>query len=126
MLNKDCVLRQDGSRVSARADYSDYPLSALYYMVDKKGPTDYPAEDSDLNCNPEINETKLNVRLDVSIIPHFSEQLQDKINNDDDLMQLIRRQVEAILNPDVFITNSEIKFSERCKSDIYFYFTLSK
>ena len=126
MLNKDCVLRQDGSRVSARADYSDYPLSALYYMVDKKGPTDYPAEDSDLNCNPEINETKLNVRLDVSIIPHFSEQLQDKINNDDDLMHLIRRQIVAILYPDVFITNCEIIINERHKSDIYFYFTLTK
>ena len=126
MLNNDCFLRQDGSRASACADYSEFPLSALYYMVDKNGPTDYYQEDADLDCNPEIKEIKLYVRLHRSIIPHFSEQLQDKIHNDDDLMHLIRRQIVAILYPDVFITNCEIKFNERRNSDIYFYFTLSK
>ena len=126
MLNKDCFLRQDGSRISARADYSDYPLSALYYMVDKNGPRHYCQEDSDLDCNPEIKEIKLYVRLHRSIIPHFFEQLLNKIHNNDDLMHLIRRQIVAILYPDVFITNCEIIINERHKSDIYFYFTLTK
>jgi len=126
MLALGCDLIQDGSRIAVRADEdaSDTPLTALYHIVDDKEFSYYDAEHLDFDSNPEINEAPLTVRLDRSIIPYFSAQLQDKINNDDDLMDIIKRQVNAILHVGVSISKSEISFNERCNSRIEFKFTL--
>ena len=127
MLDLGCFLLQDGSRIGYCESFeSVYPLTALYHLVDDQEWSYYHSEHLDFDRHPEINETKLKVSLHRSIIPHFSEQLQDKINNDDDLMHLIRRQIVAILYPDVFITNSEIIINKKYISHIDFEFTLTK